>query len=87
MKSLAKAYKKLKRQPSFKMTKDEFLLYVMMLFPMMKIRILRLPLKPELKIVEYSTDYQPKPVECVEIDFNDLMNYLSKRFLKLQAKT
>ena len=70
------------------MTKDEFLLYLAWLFPMFQTRILKIPLKPNLKILPYTSkgEIQPYALECVEIRFEDFINYMKKRFLRLQRE-
>ena len=90
MRSLAKAYKKLKRESEdFGLTKDEFVLYVSFLFPMFKTKLLKLPIKRRVTVV--STDVKGLPnlspdLDYVEIKFPDLWDYLNKRIIKLQEK-
>lgn len=87
MRSLAKAYKILKRKSEgFSLEKDEFLIYVMALFPMFKTVRLKLPVRPKLRVIECSADGEPKLPEHVEIRFEDLLDYLNKRLPRLQGK-
>ena len=87
MKSLAKAYKKLKRESeNFGLTKNEFLIYVMCLFPIFKTQLLKLPIKTKLFIASPDPKDIPPAVNCVEIQFNDLWDYLNKVVFKLQEK-
>lgn len=90
MRTLAQAYKKLKREStSFKLTKDEFVLYVAILFPMFKTELLKLPIRREHIFIPGSTNDLPsfRPnLNFVEIRFPDLWDYLNKRVIKLQEK-
>ena len=87
MKSLAKAYKRLKRESeNFGLTKDEFLIYVMCLFPMFKTELLKLPIKRKLVIVSPDPKDIPADLSVVEIRFTDLWDYLNKRVFVLQEK-
>ena len=87
MKSLAKAYKKLKRESeNFGLTKNEFLIYVMCLFPMFKTELLKLPIKRKLVIASADPKDIPPDLSVVEIRFTDLWDYLNKRVFVLQDK-
>jgi hypothetical protein len=90
MKSLAKAYKRLKRESDgFNLTKDQFVIYVSFLFPMFKTEMLKLPIKRRVTLVATDTkglaDLSPK-TDYVEIKFRDLWDYLNKRIIVLQRK-
>jgi len=87
MKSLARAYRTLKKESDgFNLGKDEFVIYIMTLFPMFKTMRLKLPVRPRMRVIECSADGKPKLPEYVEINFEDLLDYLNKRLPKLQAK-
>lgn len=88
MKSLAKAYKKLKRESEdFGLTKDEFVIYVSFLFPMFKTELLKLPIKRRLVIASTDDIKNLSPdLNFVVIKFPDLWDYLNKRIIKLQEK-
>ena len=87
MKSLAKAYKTLKRESeNFGLTKDEFLIYVMILFPSFKTERLKLPIKRKLVIASPDSKDISPDLACVEIQFRDLWDYLNKKVFVLQRK-
>ena len=88
MKSLAKAYKKLKRESeNFGLTKDEFVIYVSFLFPMFKTQLLKLPIRRKIVIASPDIRDIPPDLSVVEIKFPDLWDYLNKRIVALREKT
>jgi len=90
MRSLAKAYRTLKKEsPNFRLTKDEFLIYVMCLFPMLKAKCLVMPITRRVTVGHFvGTGKEPvATIEVVKVNFEDLADYLNKRIVKLQRKT